>query len=159
MRRSFFRFPERADGREREERDHRVLLADPHIDPVNIFGIGPKWALDTDHVAIFLPVGFAFGEDIESSRSWEFHPTLFTTQRVHDNVEINLSVKLLMGLDHEAPDHRVAANVGLGIGPDRASLIFRPEVGIMFSTGGSDPLYHLGLGFSFGQTDKKRSEL
>ncbi|MBN2071899.1 MAG: hypothetical protein JW814_10620 [Candidatus Krumholzibacteriota bacterium] len=147
---------DRADLRVRYENINPVGSS---IDPIGAFGFGPKWALDPDHVAFYLPVGFAFGEHVESSKTWEVHPTLLTTQKLGSSVEINISLKLLLGLDDQAPDHRVAANVGLGIGPDRTWLLLRPEAGIMFSTGGGDPFYHFGIGISFSGTDKRRSEM
>lgn len=58
----------------------RIELSDPGDDGgINVVGAGPKVYL-TDQSALFVPVGFAFGQDIEVSDTVKIHPTvLFTT--------------------------------------------------------------------------------
>ena len=128
------------------------------LEPVNVFAFGPKFALEPDHIALYVPFGFAFGEDVESSDFWEVHPTLLFTQPVSYWLEVNISTKLMLGLSEDASDARMAANVGFGIGPDDGWLVLRPEAGIMVYLEGGDPYYNVGCGLSFAPRGGRRSD-
>lgn len=115
---------------------------------LNIFGFGPKTSLVTDRIALFVPIGFAWGADIKTSESWQIHPTLlFTT--VQNDVEINASTKLMVALSSSGADPCVAFNAGLGFPGVHSSLVFRPEIGVMFSPGNSGHLLHISLGVTY----------
>lgn len=138
-------------------RYERIYVDDVDADAFQVFGAGPKVALEEGRAALYLPFGFAFGEDVETSDSWEFHPTLLLTQPVSPWIEIGLSFKMMFPLSGEGRDARYAANIGLGIGPERLSYIFRPEVGIMLVPDAlDDPFFHFGIGFSLSSTDRER---
>lgn len=131
-----------------------VLFEDQSI---GVFGFGPKFSMYENQAAVYLPVGFAFGEGIKTDRSWEVHPTILTTHAVSPRFEINVSMKALLSLNYDdGYNTRLAINVGLGIGPEDLSYMFRPEAGVMVHHSGGDPFYHLGLGMSFSTTGKRR---
>jgi hypothetical protein len=148
-----FGITDKADIRIRYE---RIYLEDSDSN-LNVFGFGPKFRLHSDNAAFFLPVGFAFGEDVETSKTWEFHPAFIGTHAFSSWLELNVSGKALISLVEDGPDARVALNVGLGIGPNTTRLIVRPEAGVMiYITDADDPFFHFGLGMSFSNSDKKR---
>jgi hypothetical protein len=114
---------------------------------VNGFGFGPKIALVKDRLALALPVGFAFGEDVEISETWTAHPTLLLTQPVTRRLEVNASAKGLIPLTEDWGGTLVAFNVGLGIG-DLERWAIRPEIGFLFDPGESGHFTQFGLGFT-----------
>ena len=79
--------------------------------------------------------------------------------RTSPSTEINTSFKVMISLQDDGVDPRLAANLGVGIGPDNLSLVFRPEVGIMsYIESPDDPFIHFGIGISLANTYKKRSD-
>lgn len=119
----------------------------------HVFGFGPKFSLVKDRLAVFLPVGFAFGENLEVADTWEFHPTALLTFPVSNGFEVNGSVKALIPFRREQ-NTLYAANLGLGISPDLRRWAIRPEVGILFDTEGNGGYYlhvSLGLTCAFGK--------
>jgi hypothetical protein len=114
---------------------------------VNGVGFGPKIALVKDRLALALPVGFAFGEGVEISKTWTAHPTLLLTQPVTRRLEVNASAKGLIPLTEDWGGSLVAFNVGLGIGDLRRWAI-RPEIGVLFDPGDSGHYTQFGLGFT-----------
>jgi hypothetical protein len=126
-------------------------------DYLQVVGFGPKIQLHPDQAALYIPVGFAFGGDVESSKTWEIHPTMLATHSVNPGLEVNFSMKALFSLYREAGfNTRLAVNLGLGIGPENLRYTIRPEVGMLVYTSGGSPFFHLGLGVSASSTDKKR---
>ena len=82
---------------------------------VSVLGFGPKFQLFKDRIAAYVPVGFAFGSEIEVGKTWAIHPTLLLTAPAHRNLEINASVKYLVPLSRDGGDNLVAVNLGLGL--------------------------------------------
>lgn len=117
---------------------------------VEVVGIGPKLRLVEDHLALYVPIGRAFGggEDADLGDSWQVHPTLLGTAPVHRNVEVNASAKYLIPLNDDGGDNLVAFNLGLGLG-QLDTWVIRPEVGVMFDPGDEGRFYHFSLGVSF----------
>ena len=118
-----------------------------HAAGVNGVGFGPKIAVVKDRLALALPVGFAFGEGVETSRTWTAHPTLLFTQPVTRRLEVNASAKALIPLTEDWGESLVAFNVGLGIGDLRRWAI-RPEIGLLFDPGERGHFTQFGLGFT-----------
>ncbi len=116
---------------------------------VNVVGFGPKLALVKDTLAFALPVGFAFGEDIDSGETWEAHPTLLATWRAAKGAEFSVSGKILLPLSGDERETLYAVNLGLGLGRDVARWAIRPEVGFLWNPGESGHYTHLSLGFSY----------
>lgn len=115
----------------------------------HVLGFGPKFSLVKDRLAVFLPVGFAFGEDIEVKETWEFHPTVLATFPVSNAFEVNTSAKALIPFRKEQ-NTLYAVNLGLGISRNLRLWAVRPEVGILFDTEGEGGYYlHFSLGFTY----------
>lgn len=116
-----------------------------------VVGFGPKVRLVKDRVALYVPVGRAFGgpEESELGDSWAVHPTLLLTLPAHRTVEVNASAKYLVPLNENGGDNLVALNLGLGLGPDLDKWAIRPEVGVLLDPGESGHFYHFSLGLSF----------
>lgn len=110
---------------------------------------GPKFSVRKDRIALSLPVGFAFGEDIDTSGTWKFIPTVIWTLPAAKALDINLSAKALISLRKNAGDPGYAINLGLGIRPGGQAFVIRPEIGGLFYPGGSGFNYHLSLGMSY----------
>lgn len=114
---------------------------------INAVAFGPKVGLLKDKVALSVPVGFAFGEDVESGKTWAVHPTLLLTAPVNSRLEVNGSVKGLIPLSKDGGDTFVAFNVGMGFGHLEKWAI-RPEIGFLFNPGESGHFTQLGIAFT-----------
>ncbi len=137
---------ENLDLRVRIER--QVVTGEPD-DALTVVGAGPKLAFWNQHAALFMPIGVAFGDDIETSETVGFHPTLLFTVPLSRSVEINPSTKLLIPLKGDG-ETLWAANLGLALGPDVRRWAIRPEVGILRNPGESGYAIHYSMGASFG---------
>jgi len=138
-------------------RYERIYVDGGDLDHLSVIGFGPKVSMHKDQAAFYLPVGFAYGQDVETDETWEAHPTILTTYSASPEFEINISMKAMLLLNNEDGfNTRFAINMGFGIGPESLDYTFRPEAGVMFHTSGGDPFYHVGLGLSLAYTDKKR---
>jgi hypothetical protein len=110
----------------------------------------------TDKVALAVPVGFAFGKDVESGKTWAVHPTLLLTGPVNPHVEVNGSIKGLIPLSKEGGDTLVAFNVGLGLG-NLEKWVIRPEVGFLFNPGESGHFTQFGIALTVFAGGRKPS--
>lgn len=120
------------------------------IPSVNVVALGPKVRLVKGVVAAYLPVGFAFGRDVDVSETWEMQPTLLVTAPLARSAELNLSAKyiVLLSREAEAEDNLVAFNVGLGLGPKLDRWVLRPEIGFLFNPGEEGHFTHFSLGLA-----------
>jgi hypothetical protein len=114
---------------------------------INVFGVGPKFALSNDRFAVALPVGFAVGEDLSVGDTFQVHPTVFFTFPAAPGFDINLSGKALFSVSGGSLG--LAANLGLGISSNLERWALRPEVGVLKYTDGDGYLRHLSLGLSY----------
>ncbi len=110
----------------------------------NVFGIGPKINLVRDMVAAYIPVGFAFGQDIGGIEQLEVQPTLLFTFPVGPYVEINPSAKGIIG-----EDFYYALNFGVGLSTDFKKYVIRPEYGLCFNPGESGHFSQFSIGTTF----------
>lgn len=111
-----------------------------------VFGFGPKFGIVEKRFSIYTPVGFAFGNEIETSETIEFHPTALYSIPVSEHFEINTSGKFILPITTDN-DPFYAINIGLGIWNDNIGI--RPEIGLLKSTQTMDGNYvHFGLGLS-----------
>ena len=115
---------------------------------VNVLGFGPKFSLVKDWAAFYVPVGFAFGEDIEVSDTWQVHPTLLLTLPVNKYIELNPSAKVLIPFQSER-DTLFAFNLGAGISANLDKWAIRPELGFLINPGESGSYMHLSIGFTY----------
>ena len=114
---------------------------------INAVGFGPKISLVKDRLALAVPVGFAFGQDLEIAETWTVHPTLLLTQPVMRRLEVNASVKGLIPLSRDGGDTLVAVNFGVGFG-DLERWAIRPEIGFLFDPGEHEHFTQFGLGIT-----------
>jgi len=121
---------------------------EPNLDGVNVFGIGPKFGLVKDRLAFFVPVGFAFGSDIQTGETVQIQPTLLFSVPFDRHMELTTGAKALLWLDRDNDD-LLALNLGLGLSKDLTSWAFRPEVGLLKNPGEDGTFWHFSLGFSF----------
>ena len=127
-----------------------------HVEGVNVLGFGPKIGLVKDKVALAVPVGFAFGKDVDSGKSWAVHPTLLLTAPVNSHMELNASTKGLIPLSSGGGDTLVAVNVGGGFG-NLERWAIRPEVGFLFDPGKSGHYTQFGVGLTLFARKNKLS--
>jgi hypothetical protein len=100
----------------------------------NVFGLGPKIALVRDRLSLYVPLGLAFGGDIDSGETLTLQPTLIASAPAGDHVEVNLSAKGNLPLKgDEHPYRGFGLNLGLGLGPRGRAWSIRPEAGILFA--------------------------
>jgi hypothetical protein len=114
---------------------------------VHVLGGGPKIALVKDKVAVYVPVGFAFGEDIEAGDTLQVQPTLLLTAPISSRFELNGSAKYIHPFDADSDD-LVALNVGVGLSADLERWAVRPEVGILKNPGEEGSFLQFSLGVS-----------
>ncbi len=120
------------------------------VSGVNVLGAGPKFRLVTDKVALYVPIGFAFGAGVHSSKSWQVHPTLLLTAPVNRHFEVDGSVKYLVPISDSDADKTVAFNLGVALGPgDVERWAIRPEIGFLFDPGEKGHYTQFSLGLSF----------
>jgi hypothetical protein len=124
------------------------------VEGVNVVALGPKIGLIKDKVALAVPVGFAFGKDVNSSNSWAVHPTLLLTAPVNPHVELNASTKGLIPLSSSGGDALLAVNVGAGLG-NLERWAIRPEVGFLFDPGKAGHYTQFGVGLTLLAGHKK----
>jgi len=112
----------------------------------NVLGFGPKIGIVKDRIAFCLPIGFAFGGNIEDiSDTWEFHPTLIATLPVSNNFEFNPSSKVLVPLSGDS-DILIAFNLGAGISTNLDKWAIRPEAGFLLNPGEEGHFTHVSIG-------------
>lgn len=102
----------------------------------HVIGAGPKFRIIEDRMAFYVPVGFAFGQDVKESETVAIHPTLLFTMMAGQYVEINPSVKYLYPFDSDSND-LAAFNIGIGFSTDYSRYVIRPEYGWLFDPEGS----------------------
>ena len=134
----------RADLRLRYE---YISLVDNGDSGVSVLGAGPKFGLVEDRVAIYAPVGFAFGDDIESGDTWQFQPTVLFTYPFHNYAEATASGRGVIWLGEDR-DNFVGANLGLGLSPDLDRWAVRPEVGFLKNPGEEGTAWQWSVGFT-----------
>lgn len=115
---------------------------------VHVFGIGAKVPIIRDRIAVYLPIGTAFGSNISTSDSWQIQPTALFTVPITSNIEFNPSAKWLIpfGNDQES---LVALNFGAGVSTDINKWALRPEIGLLYDPGSGGHFTHYSIGFSF----------
>ncbi len=124
------------------------------VEGVNVLGFGPKIGLVKDKVALAVPLGFAFGKDVDSGKSWAIHPTLLFTAPLNPHAELNASTNVLIPLSGDGGDTLVAVNLGAGFG-NLERWAIRPEVGFLFDPGTSGRYTQLGVGLTLFGGKKK----
>lgn len=115
---------------------------------VNVFGFGPKFSVVKNWVAVYVPVGSAFGGGEKVSDNWQFHPTLLLTLPLNKFIEFNPSAKILIPFKKEQAT-KYAFNLGLGLSTNLEKWALRPEIGFLYDAGTSYHYMHLSIGFTY----------
>lgn len=111
---------------------YEYLSVDDGGTKANIIGIGPKYEFVENWLAAYVPVGLAFGGDIEKPGDYfEVHPTLLFTAPFNKYLELNASTKYILTFHQDRSDF-LAFNVGLGLSTDRSKYVLRPEYGLAY---------------------------
>lgn len=119
----------------------------------NVFAVGPKLSLVKDKIALYFPVGFAFGGDLDGIKEFEAQPTILFTFPIWKYIEINPSAKALIGEEFVGEkflgeEYYVGFNLGLGLSTDFKKYVIRPEYGILFRPGEEGHFGQFSIGTS-----------
>lgn len=125
---------------------NRTQLAVGEDSGFNTIAFGPKFGLVADRVAVAMPVGFSFGEDIEVADTWQLHPTLLMTVPMTRRIDFNPAVRFVIPT-REGADTLVAVHGGFGVRTGR-HLVLRPEAALVFNPGEDGVIWTFGLGAS-----------
>ncbi len=117
---------------------------------VNVLSVGVKFPLLRDRIAFYLPVGFGFGGEIETSETFQTHPTMLLSLPVGNALDVNTSVKALIPINDDNSDVLVAYNIGLGINLNDRKWVLRPEVGFLRKPNESGFARQLSVGITRG---------
>jgi hypothetical protein len=114
---------------------------------INGLGFGPKFGLVKDRAALALPLTFAVGNGVDTSQSFQFHPTAIFTVPMSPNVDLNPSIGALVPFC-DGCDTLLRLNLGVGLRPGGGRAVIRPEFGILLSPGDSGSVWTFGIGAS-----------
>ncbi len=111
-----------------------------------VLGAGPKFQIFEDRLAGYVPIGFGFGDGIDTGDSFEMQPTLIGTIPVTESIDFNPSLKMIYPFSDR--DNAVALNLGVALWGKNIGI--RPEVGFMKSLEGGDGTFaHYGIGLTY----------
>ncbi len=132
--------------------EHFMDLASLDFGEATAFGIGLKKGLIPNRLALYVPLGFAVGSNIDVSRTLQTQPTLLATLPLARSVDFNPSFKGVIYIgDGETPS-QAALNLGLGVHNSERSMTLRPEVGWLFDRDDAGGFIHFSLGLTFRRT-------
>lgn len=117
-------------------------------DAFTMAGLGVKFGLVPDRLALHIPVGAVFGEDLETSETWTVAPTLLATWRGGPNFELTPSLKAIYPFASEDPELFLGFHLGAGISTNLDRWALRPEVGIVTNPGDEGTTWGLTIGLS-----------
>lgn len=118
-------------------------------DDANLLGAGVKVSLVEDVLALNLPIGFMFGDGIESSDTWTVAPTVLATWRAAPTFELNPSIKAIYPFAVDDPELLLGFHLGAALSADLDRWAVRPEIGATINPGEEGTVWGWTLGFSF----------
>lgn len=128
---------------------YEYLWVDDDGGQAHILGVGPKVELLENWVALYVPVGTAFGGDVDNAGdNFQIHPTMLLTAPVNNNFEVNASAKYIIPFQ-EGMDDLLAFNFGLGLSTNRSSYVLRPEYGLLYNPGEEGHFSQFSVGITF----------
>lgn len=134
-------------GRYERMQFHERGDADFEFEGANYVDIGLKYGVVPDRVAIGMPIGFMFGENVDEGDSFQIQPSLFLTIPVISHLDINASTKALF-FTEDFGEPLLAFNGGLGIRTGRGEFSLLPEMGLLINPGENGYFWHWGMGAS-----------
>jgi hypothetical protein len=102
---------------------------------VTMIGGGPKLALAPETAALYVPIGLAVGDDIDTSDTWTIAPTVLLTFQASPSLEVSPSVKAIYPFAVEDSELLLGFNLGLGFTAAEGRVILRPEGGLVINPG------------------------
>jgi hypothetical protein len=111
----------------------------------NYFDVNLKTSIIPDKLAISVPVGMHFGEDIELIETIQINPALHLSLPISSRVLINFSTKLLYFFDEDS-DLLIAYNLGASIYNLSSKYFVVPELGFLTYPGDPEYFFHYGIG-------------
>jgi hypothetical protein len=115
----------------------------------NMLGVGAKFGLVPDRVALYLPVGFVFGGEVDSGDTWTAVPTVLATVVSSNTFELTPSLKAFIPLTGDDREVFLGFHLGAGISNDLSRWAVRPEVGLVRNPGEEGTTWGWALGLSF----------
>ena len=144
-----------ASGVDLRLRYEYIDFADDAEEGFNIAEFGPKFGVVADRLAVYAPVGFAFGGGVtRSSDSWVFRPTVLYTHPISDQIELTTAGKGFIWLNDDSVDNLIGADLGLGLSTDLERWVFRPEFGFLKNPGEDGTVWHWSVGFTLYPGDE-----
>jgi len=125
--------------------------AGDYYDANVIFGLGPKFRILENKIALSLPFGTVINSNIW--HEWQFQPTLLLTlPAIKDKLDITLSPKYIIPFCDDC-DNFGAINIGLAISSDLSKWAIRPEYGHLYDFGSEGHVgqFSIGLSKTFGK--------
>jgi hypothetical protein len=136
-----------SDDTDLRVRIEHIVVDDNNVDvSATAIGFGPKFGKN-DRFAFYLPIGFAVGEDIETSETWEILPTLLFTIPVNENLELNPSTMYIITTNKDS-DNLIAFNLGAGFSSDLSKWMIRPEYGHLYNFNESGHFSQFSIGLT-----------
>ncbi len=112
------------------------------------FDFGPKFGKVDGRLALELPFGAFFGEDVSEDRSLQFHPALMYTHSFTERIELTGFAKYLFFLFDDSDD-LAAFGLGAGFTSEDGRVCVRPEFAVLRNPGEDGYYSSFGLGLSF----------
>lgn len=114
----------------------------------SVIGFGPKFSLLENKIAFSLPIGCAFGNEIQTN--WQAHPTLLFTLPVTTakmEIELTLAPKYMITFTEDSEDYfAVNANAAFSTNLNRWAI--RPEFGVLVNPGDPGFITHFSIALS-----------
>lgn len=110
--------------------------------------MGPKFSLLRDRLALDLPLGIYFGEDVDEGESLHALPALIGTLPLSGPLSLSGTLRYHHYFDR---DNNNLLEVDLGAEyRAKPTLALRPEIGWLWMEGADQRYFHFGLGLAIG---------
>ncbi len=113
---------------------------------LNLVSITPKFALKQNKISALLPISVLFAE---GGSIWAISPGFQFSAGNSNKSEFTANVRGDIPFSDEVDGALLSATFGGGFSSDLDRWAVRPEIGVLFSTGGGDPVFTFGLGANF----------
>ncbi|NIP83013.1 MAG: hypothetical protein GWM90_28805 [Gemmatimonadetes bacterium] len=117
-------------------------------DDLDLWGLGAKFSLAEDVLALYAPIGFLTGSGVATAETWTIAPTLLATWRASQSFEVSPSVKGIYPFAAEFPELLLGFHLGAAFSTDLDRWAIRPEFGATINPGDEGTGWGWTLGFS-----------